>query len=263
MNILLLLVFVTGILGMKAPNQCVSKGMIALVFSDGPVESTDSVLNTLQTEGISATFMFSTVNIDISGVADVIRKAVSEGHTVGLRTNPAYSFSSMCEQDIRDAITMELNVLDQVTQQRTEYISVNQPDVKDQTVLQIIDELGLILIDYNYDMYGTSTDCDEMMERWDLKLRSMLPQQTSYIVLGHDQRESELRLIPDVVEAGCSAGFVFVNMDQCLNGATMEGDPCPFSNTANVVIERTELPKKKSAAFSLDTLGWTVALLTL
>lgn len=226
---------------LRAPSSCVNKGQIALVFSDGPVDGTNDVLNTLSMEDVKATFMFSIVNIDHPGVADTIRQAVEEGHTVGLRTNPLYDFSDMSEEDIREAISMELSVLEEVAESKIKYISINQPDVNDQTVLQVIDELNLTLVNYNYNMYGTEDDAEDMLHRWNLKLKSVRPQSISYIVLQHDQKESELGIVPDVVADAQSSGFAFVNMDECLDGATMEGAAVSSSDDGGI----RQSPKRK------------------
>ncbi|KAI5190239.1 hypothetical protein NEMIN01_0938 [Nematocida minor] len=250
---------------LRAPSTCAQPGQIALVFSDGPVQTTPELVQTLSDQGIPATFMFSTVNIDHSGVSDVIRQAVDEGNTVGLRTNPIYNFSDMEEEEIREAIVCELNVLDEVSGQKTKYISINQPDVMNSTVLKVIDELDLVLINYNYDMYGTDDDCDDMLNRWKLKLKSVRPQSTSYIVLQHDQRESELGMVPDVVNMGDAAGFKFVNIDDCLSGVSMDG-PAPSGGSAascsSEPSERTGTNKNSSMS-PLILMGCVAGLLAL
>lgn len=246
MRIATVLGLVAGVSALRAPSTCVNKGQVALVFSDGPVTATPEVMDALSADNVSATFMFSIVNIDHTGVVDVIRKAVSDGHTVGLRTNPIHDFSSMSEEEIKDAISMELEVLEQVSEQRIQYITVNQPDTNDQTVLKAIQDLGLILINYNYDMYGTDDDPDSMIDRWNLKLKSLSPQSTSYIVLQHDQRESELNIVPDVISSASSAGFTFVNMDECLDGATMEGTAS--SGDCNEGIDVNKMNSRKNSA---------------
>lgn len=249
MRIATLIGFLVGVSAMRAPSSCVNKGQVALVFSDGPVEATPDVMDALAADNVSATFMFSIVNIDHMGVVDVIRKAVEDGHTVGLRTNPIHNFSDMSEDEIKEAISMELEVLEQVSGQTIRYITINQPDVNDQTVLKTIDDLNLILINYNYDMYGMDDDPESMIDRWNLKLKSLSPQSTSYIVLQHDQRESELNIVPDVISSASVAGFSFVNMDECLDGATMEGNATADGDCAEG-IDVNRLNKKKNAAFN-------------
>ncbi|KAI5185650.1 peptidoglycan-N-acetylglucosamine deacetylase [Nematocida homosporus] len=261
MKLVALLAGLASVSAMRAPCSCAEKGQIALVFSDGPVQATPEVLTTLANDNISATFMFSTVNIDHTGVTDVIKQTVEEGHTVGLRTNPIYDFSSMSEDDIREAITMELNVLNEVAGQQTKYITINQPDVNNQTVLKVIDELDLVLINYNYDMYGLDDDSEDILNRWRLKLSSVRPQSTSYIVLQHDQRESELQIVPDVVKYGSEAGFTFVNLDNCLDGVTMDNGS-GNDGEVGAVIEPVK-NKKNSAAAPALALACLVALLAM
>ncbi|OAG30642.1 hypothetical protein NEIG_00154 [Nematocida sp. ERTm5] len=247
---------------LRAPSQCAKPGQIALVFSDGPVQSSPELLQTLSDESITATFMFSTVNIDHSGVADIIRQAVDDGHTVGLRTNPIYDFSEMDSEEIKEAIVGELNVLDELAGQKTKYIAINQPDVTNQTVLEVIDDLDLVLINYNYDMYGTDDDSEDMINRWKLKLKSVRPQSSSYIVLQHDQRESELGIVPDVVDMGSAAGYSFVNIDDCLSGVDMNG-PAGSSGGSGDRTERTGTDRKNSAVSPLVLMGCMAGALAL
>ena len=225
MKLAVLLVAIASVGCQRAPNRCVNNGQIALVFSDGPVRGTPEVMEALQDENISATFMFSTVNLDHMGVTDIITDAIEGKHTVGLRTNPANDFSEMSEEDIRDCITREVEVMEGITNQRLKYITVNQDDVNNPVVLKTIKDLGLLMVNYNYDMYNLDTEADPMIDRWCRKLKVVPPKSASYIVLQHDQRESELGLLPDVVSNAHSAGFEFVNMDTCLDGAEMDGDP--------------------------------------
>lgn len=259
MNIFLIISLFGTVLCLRAPNKCTNPGQIALVFSDGPVKATPELIQTLTDESIPATFMFSTVNIDSSGVGEIIRQAVEDGHTVGLRTNPIYDFSEMSEDEIREAIVCELNVFDEVSGQKTKYISINQTDVMNGDVLKVIDELDLVLIDYNYDMYGTDSDPDSIISRWNLKLKSVRPQSTSYIVLQHDQRESELGILPDVVDMGAASGFTFVTIDDCLSGATMDGGP---SGASCEPTERTGV-QKNSAISPVVLMGCLAGLLAL
>ncbi|KAI5170659.1 peptidoglycan-N-acetylglucosamine deacetylase [Nematocida sp. LUAm3] len=241
---------------MRAPCTCEKKGQIAMVFSDGPVQGTPNVLETLEDEQVQATFMFSTVNIDHTGVIDVIRKAIEDGHTVGLRTNPIYNFSEMSEEEVKEAISMEVDVMSEVTGEKIRYITINQPDMNDQVTLQIIDEMELILVNYNYDVYGTDDESDEMISRWKLKLKSLRPQSISYIILQHDQREVELCLVPELIGMARNAGFKFVNMDECLEGASMEGSGGSGDGEGGAIVVNRE--KKKSGAFAVIT--WMACL---
>jgi len=248
---LVLFASLAGAFCLRAPSKCVNNGQIALVFSDGPVEGTTQVLGALDDESMKATFMCSTVNIDHPGVADVIKDMASSGHTVGLRTNPIYSFSDMDETSIKDAISGELEVLEEIVGEKVKYITVNQEDVNNQDVLQVIDDLGLVLINYNYDMYGLDDDREDMLKRWELKLKTVRPQNTSYIVLQHDQRESELEILPEVVSSGRERGFEFVNMEECLQGADMGGDVDGGSGATIVSRNKAE----KSGALAQATLA--------
>lgn len=265
MKLLLFPILCEVIRCLRAPSQCAKPGQIALVFSDGPVQTSPELIQTLSDQAIPATFMFSTVNIDHSGVADVIKQAVDDGHTVGLRTNPIYDFSEMEEDEIKEAIVCELNVLDEVSGQKTKYISINQPDVMNQTVLRVIDELDLVLINYNYDMYGTDDDPDDMTNRWKLKLKSVRPQSSSYIVLQHDERESELGIVPDVVDMGSAAGFSFVNIEDCLSGVSMDGPGSSSGSSASSAdrSERTGTERKNSAMSPLVLMGCLAGALAL
>jgi peptidoglycan-N-acetylglucosamine deacetylase len=239
MNWIFAALLLQGMLALRAPNTCVNKGQVALVFSDGPVPYSDEIVTVLAEEGITATFMFSVMNLDHSGVVERIKNAVDNGHTVGLRTHPEYQFNEMSESEIEDAIRMEVDTLKGITGQDVKYISINQDDAADQTVLGVIDGMGLVLVSYNYDMYGMDEDGDDMLKRWETKLNSIRPASISYIVLQHDQREEELGILPNVIGSAAQAGFTFVNMDDCLSGATMEGDSASGSTAG---------PRKKSSA---------------
>ncbi|OAG31768.1 hypothetical protein NEDG_00243 [Nematocida displodere] len=264
MRLIALLASLAGAYALRAPNRCVNNGNVALVFSDGPVQTTPELIDTLDAESVSATFMFSIVNIDHPGVAETICMAVEGGHTVGLRTNPIYDFKDMQEDEIKEAILMELTVLEEIAKIRIGYISINQEDTSDATVLKVIDELDLVLVCYNYDMYGSSDDADEMLGRWNLKLKSIRPQSTSYIVLQHDQKESELGLVPELISSGASSGFTFVNMEECLAGATMDGSGASGGGSGcKEPITRRDFSKKNSAMAPITSLACAALLLVL
>ncbi|KAI5193211.1 peptidoglycan-N-acetylglucosamine deacetylase [Nematocida sp. AWRm77] len=245
-----------GALCYRAPSTCVKKGDVALVFSDGPVTGTPNLINTLGEDNIQATFMFSLANIENDKVQDVIRYALEEGHTVGLRVSVMHDFAGESEETVRDSIEKEVSVMEEVMGEKLRYISINQDDVSNQKVLKAINELDLVLINYNYDMYGTldNGECDQMVDNWARKLKTMSAEKASYIVLQHDQRESEIEIVPRIVGAGRDEGFRFVSMDECLAGADM-GD----ENTAGhaggadtgMVIEK----RKKSGALAPATIA--------
>lgn len=67
--------------------QCVSPGMLALAYDDGPYQYTSQLVDILDAAGAKATFFFTgTLYGDIYNSAAAVQKAYNSGHQIASHT---------------------------------------------------------------------------------------------------------------------------------------------------------------------------------
>lgn len=208
------------------PDVCTSSGMIAINFTEGPVRGvTDKVLNTLEDLGVKATFMF-TVNQRATGnVGQLYRRAISEGHTVGLRLDPGMdkTYSSLSQDEMEDNIDGEIDTIDGLTGEEVRYAST--PLVNGQVsqgIYSTLTERGILPVGYTFCPY----DYDDPVGEFESMIDGSDPNHHSFIILMHDGMEGDTARLERMVGIGEEKGYRFVNMDECLQGYKgAPGDP--------------------------------------
>lgn len=200
------------------PDVCTTSGMIAINFVDGPVRGiTDRVLNTLDELGVKATFSFTVNQKAVGNVGQLYRRAVNEGHTVGLRTDPRMDES--CQDLSRDAleehVDREIDTIDGLSGTEVRYASVpiTNGEVNSE-MYSILTERGVLPLGYTFCPY----DYDSPIEDFESMIEGSDPKHHSFIILMHDGQEGDTTRLERMVKIGEDRGYRFVNMDECLKG---------------------------------------------
>ena len=190
-------------------------GIIYLTFDDGPSGSgsTESILNTLKSQGVKATF-FVTAN----GPVSLIKREYNEGHTVALHT---YSHSYASVYASVDAYFSDLNKISDIVYEQTGQRStiIRFPGGSNNTVSnryssgimdiltkQVI-EKGYVYFDWNISS-GDAGSCTTSSCVYNSVVNS-LSKSRSNIILMHDIKWFTAEALKDIINYGKNNGYSF------------------------------------------------------
>lgn len=201
------------------PDKCMESGVIALTFDDGPTAYTANVLDELEELDVKATFHFTVQNVARGGIADLMRRAAEEGHTVGLRVNPKRDYDTMDGNDISNDIKSQIKALESESDDKIKFARAPAPDgiVNDEVYNTFVKE-GIVQSGYTYCFYHEASDPDEAISQFSKILDTSSPQFESFIILLHEEMEKTFPLLKDIVQLGKKKGYQFVTMEECLKG---------------------------------------------
>lgn len=201
------------------PDKCMNNGVIAITFDDGPTAYTAKVLDQLDSLGVKATFHFTVQNVVRGGIADLMRRAVEEGHTVGLRVNPKRNYEDMDAETINDDIKGQLRVLTKEIDQEVKFARAPAPDnIVNDDVYDALKKQKIIQSSYSYCFYHDAEDPDEAISQLEKILETSSPEYESFIFLLHEEMEKTFPLLEEIVKLGNKKKYSFVTMDECLEG---------------------------------------------
>lgn len=199
---------------------CVHGGMIAIVFADGPVKDvTSRILEDAEDLGVKLTFYFTVHQKAKGNVGQVYRRAVEDGHTVGLELNPHRDYDSMSPDEIDDDVGRQIETIDRLAGTKIKYGTSKVVDgqVSPELYNAMIHN-GVLLTYYEFCPY----DEEDPLGEFDNMTRGANPKHDSFIVLMHDAYEGQTPYLKKMVEIGKKNGYSFVNMDECLGGYKAE-----------------------------------------
>lgn len=200
------------------PSTCTNAGLIALTFDEGPTENTDDILDLVQDNNILVTFHFTVHMLSSGKHRSVYKRAVEEGHTVGLRTTPSRNYDDMEPDVINSDISKQIDAINKVTGTDIKFARspVNDGDVNPDIYSTFL-ENGIIQSYYNY----SYSEEDKTIEDFEFTLSTASPQIDSFIVTLYEN--IDLNELEEIIDIGKKNGYEFVNMDQCLGD--YEPDP--------------------------------------
>ncbi|EJW01818.1 hypothetical protein EDEG_03695 [Edhazardia aedis USNM 41457] len=208
-----------AILKASLPDKCVDNGVIAITFDDGPTGHTEYVLDQLDELGVKATFHFTTQNIVRGNIASLMRRAVEDGHTVGLRVNPKRDYTEMDEDAIKEDLEGQIKVINKECNEKIRFARAPTPDAQiNEDVFNALQDKKIIQTGYTYCFYHDAEDADEAVSQLEKILETSSPQYESFIFLLHEEMEKTFPLLEDIVRLGRKKGYEFVNYDECFAG---------------------------------------------
>lgn len=199
--------------------QCTTGGKIALIFEDGPARETAGILNNLDKLKVPASFNFAVNHTSMGNIAGLYRRAVDDGHTVGLRLNPSRPYDDMQPKDIESDIDAQMRTITRLTGEDDIMFakaSVDSDGQPNQDVYDVLRKKGIMMSSYNYCPYHS--EAEDPMEEFDQLLSGSNKTYDSFIILLHDEQEAYTPYVKQIVEIGQSHGYTFVTLEECFEG---------------------------------------------
>ncbi|KAL8377055.1 hypothetical protein RB595_007949 [Gaeumannomyces hyphopodioides] len=182
-------------------SPCTTPGKIALTFDDGPSSLTKTIVDTLQTEGVKATFFIVGQNGDFAGLTrpeyhDLVKFMHKEGHQLASHTFTHPGLSTISRAEITEQL------------------------VKNEAVFA--DVLGFVPTYFRPPYTSCDEQCYSVLNElaYHVAMSSANPAANSYISLSHDVQEFTANgFVKRMIDQARAKGLQFVTVGECL------GDP--------------------------------------
>ncbi|KAL2758867.1 carbohydrate esterase family 4 protein [Sodiomyces alcalophilus JCM 7366] len=203
--------------------SCTSPGKIALTFDDGPGPLTSGIVDTLDENGVPATFFVVGKNgphgLTTGNYDSLIKHMYTQGHQIASHSfrHPDFntiSYDRKVEEleKNEEALAKILGVIP--TYFRSPYTSC------DDECYKVLGDLGYHVADYDLDTKDWFDGGIESKARYSAAVNAANPRSSSFIVLAHDVQEfTGDGFIQYMIDVGKAKGFEFVTLGDCL------GDP--------------------------------------
>ncbi|WUR02300.1 peptidoglycan-N-acetlyglucosamine deacetlyase (PgdA) [Vairimorpha necatrix] len=213
-----ILLYLLKIISVTLPSTCSNAGLIALTFDEGPTSNTENILDLCQEKDILVTFHFTVHMLSSGKYRNVYKRAIEEGHTVGLRTTPTRNYDEMEPDVINSDINKQIEAINKVTGSDIKFARspVSDGDVNPEIYNTFVQN-NIIQTYYNY---GYPED-NKTPEDFEFTISTASPQIDSFIVTLYEN--VDLDELEELIDIGQKNGYEFVNMDQCLGD--YEPDP--------------------------------------
>jgi peptidoglycan/xylan/chitin deacetylase (PgdA/CDA1 family) len=216
-----LLLIAACICVLNLPETCTKGGLVAITLDDGPVPYTHEIMDIAKKNNVKLTFHFTITEVRQGNIKSIYKRAVDEGHEVGLRLSPKREYSGMSTEDMENEIGSQIGVLEKLTGKKVKWARVSRADEQDGEGDKSDEDIYKAL--WKRKVYETTyafcpDDLSNPLEDFDDMISSTNPKYASFIVLLHDQMEAGRPLLEDIIDLAQRRGYKIVPLSECLSG---------------------------------------------
>ncbi|KAG0381188.1 chitin deacetylase [Mortierella sp. AD032] len=131
---------------------CPTPGVWGLTFDDGPTQFTPTLLASLKTAGVKATFFVMGTNVVQN--PEVLKQEVAEGHHLASHTWSHQALTTLTNQQIVAELKWTEKAVFDITGHKMKYIRPPYGDM-DNRVRAICKKLGYIVVDWTSDVFDS------------------------------------------------------------------------------------------------------------
>jgi peptidoglycan/xylan/chitin deacetylase (PgdA/CDA1 family)/LysM repeat protein len=184
---------------------------VALTFDDGPSKiGTNEVLDILKEHQTPATFFL--LGTSIYGNSDVVKRIVSEGHTLGNHSATHVDLRTLTRDELKNELMIVENEVYDITGLRMALVRPPYGFLND----SVIEEIG----DLGYKIIKWSVDTNDWRDlNADQVLINTIPNiRDGSIILMHDTlpKSATKQVLPEIILTLKSQGYTFVTVDELL-----------------------------------------------
>lgn len=198
--------------------QCVSPGIFALTFDDGPGDQTPAILDILKKRGVTATFFTMGENIEHSQRnKDILFRTFNEGHMVASHTYTHPDMAKLTKDQILSEMQKSSDAIYNVLKLRPKYMRFPYGSFSDMA-LSLMGQLGYVVVDWNLDTNDWRTQsATKVMQEINSALTGADISKDNFISLNHDIQDATLQTVDAIIDKVLAKGMKFVPINECLN----------------------------------------------
>ncbi|KAF9941903.1 hypothetical protein BGZ67_003733 [Mortierella alpina] len=239
-------IFLASLVAAQVPGsveKCITPGVVAYTFDDGPAVYNDQLLAILKKKNVKATFFVLGEMIALNAQqAGALKKILADGHQLASHTYTHGDLSTMTVAQMQSEMSRTSDIMFTHSSVRPRYMrapygSCGEP------CLKVMADLGLVVSYWNVDtndwQYKNETDPLAFTTKAMAEVNSKIvtnsdPKQDSFIVLQHELEKFSVEHLTDtVIDAVLKAGYRFVTMEECIGTpAYLPGSIVPTTTAA-------------------------------
>lgn len=214
-------------------------GQWALTFDDGPSPFTPTLLQTLKTANVSATFYVLGVQVEQPELAKSTKAAFDAGHMIASHTYDHTDLNTLTAAQVKDQMTRTGTLLKQITGATPNYM---RPPFGNcgATCAAAMKELGMVVTTWDVDSndwrFVGTPDEPKAFDAFTTALAAADVKTSGHMSLQHDIHQFSVNLVPKIIAAIKAKGFTFVTADKCAGGTVPaykeSGVPAPGGGIA-------------------------------
>jgi len=190
-------------------------GVVALSFDDGPSDHTMELLDILKNKGVKVTFHLTTQYLTDPNVQSTIQRIASDGHLVGLRTEPSWDLLSMSDEQIKASIARQANVMAEFLGYYPKFVRLPYKKY-DSRVQAAVESTGAIITVHNLETYDYTGDANRINKAYQVSLKLAGPGAGSFISVQHDGVQASVASTPAIIDDIKKMGYKVIKLDECL-----------------------------------------------
>ncbi|KRH94475.1 chitin deacetylase, partial [Pseudoloma neurophilia] len=169
---------------------------------------------------VPATFHFSTQYINRNNIAAKVDQAVDQDHEIGLQLDPSRNYDDMSNEEIKEEITTQLDVLSEATGTKIKYARAPvESGETNQAVYNTLKNKGIVQSYYTVCPYHQADDVESAENYIDSIFKQSNPKYDSFIFQLQDEREKDFPIMEhNIIKKGKKEGYEFVTLQKCLDG---------------------------------------------
>jgi peptidoglycan/xylan/chitin deacetylase (PgdA/CDA1 family) len=195
----------------------------ALTLDDGPhKELTSSVLETLKSENVKATFFVAGSRLEEAHGRALLQQAFREGHTIASHTYNHPDLMTLSDSLILEEMNKADRLIKDCIQVSPRYMRPPYGSI-DQRVLNVLKQAGYTPINWNLDSndwrFADQQDgAEKVINNYETGMKAFTTAD-SVISLAHDTHKWTASTLAKVIQHVKKAGFKLVTMEECLGSA--------------------------------------------
>lgn len=199
--------------------QCLKPGQFHITFDDGPLDQTISVLNTLKSKGVNATFFLIGIELaTTSGVSTVARELL-EGHAIGCHSQTHPDFRLITDAKALQEITLSRAAITKATGKNVRFFRFPYGDDSPYAMQYLVSQ-NMKVLHWNFDVFDWQLENSNLiLQAYQQKLAASNPATDSFISLNHDINQYTAAVLPQLIDLVRSKGYTFVSLQDCIGVA--------------------------------------------
>jgi len=195
--------------------SCVSAGMFAMTFDDGPAQYTNQLLDTLAQKKVKVTFHFVTQYLADPNVLATVQRAASEGHYIGLRSETTWNLMTMSSEEITSEVKRTASVMAQFTNVVPKVIRLPYKGFDDRVRIAV-EAAGMTITEQSMDSYDSTGTSDQIYNAFKIAISLYADGKGKFISIQHDGVQASVAAVPQIIDLIASKNYKLVTLDQCV-----------------------------------------------
>jgi peptidoglycan/xylan/chitin deacetylase (PgdA/CDA1 family) len=193
---------------------CRQPGLVALTFDDGPVNSTDIVLTTLDSLNVKATFFIVGARLEYPNRVAQAQHILASGHQIENHSWDHRTFTNLTDAELIDQVDRTNAIIWDKLGIKARFVRPPHGSIRVTQGIPIWD-MGYGVSSWNLDPRDYSNTADAVYQAVADAIDASDPTRDSFIILLHDSSPASTTRLGDMITLIQTKGYQLVTLDEC------------------------------------------------